>query len=73
MPGGQPIDNTDRERGGPLSDADLWFDPSQEDNPAAGRQRPPWAEAEPQPEPAPRRGPPPRRGQPRHGRPRRGA
>jgi hypothetical protein len=34
---------------------------------------PPWAEAEPQPDPGPRHDRPGRRGQPRHGRPRRGS
>jgi UDP-N-acetylglucosamine--N-acetylmuramyl-(pentapeptide) pyrophosphoryl-undecaprenol N-acetylglucosamine transferase len=64
MPGDQPMPGRPQPGPGPS------FAPAQ---PGATPGGPPWAEAEPQPDPGPRHGAPGRRGQPRHGRPRRGS
>ena len=64
MPGDQPMPGRPQPGPGPS------FTPAQSGATPGG---PPWAEAEPQPDPGPRHGAPGRRGQPRHGRPRRGS
>jgi UDP-N-acetylglucosamine--N-acetylmuramyl-(pentapeptide) pyrophosphoryl-undecaprenol N-acetylglucosamine transferase len=60
---------------GPRPNADLWFGSGPRRENSAGQQAgPPWAAAEPQPDPpSSRPAASSRRGQPRHGRPRRGA